>query len=166
MKIEQPVGLSTRYKFECFDKEGNLKWVEEVPNIVVNVGLNDLLDKYFKGSAYSAAHYVGLKSAGSPAAGDTMSSHAGWAENTGYSNATRPAFTPGTVASQSVDNSAARATFNINTTTTFNGAFLTTNNTKGGTTGILYGVADFSVARSLANGDTLLVTVTATAATV
>jgi hypothetical protein len=48
------------YRFECFDALGNLKWVEEVNNQVMTVGVNDLLTQYFKGSAYTAAFYVGL----------------------------------------------------------------------------------------------------------
>jgi len=155
--------VSSFYEFEARDKDGNLKWRESVPNIVVNVGLDDLLDKYFKGATYSAAFYVGLKNSGSAVAGDTMGSHGGWTENTTYSNGTRPTLTLGTVSGQSVNNSASRATFNINGTTTINGAFVTTNNTKGGTTGILYGAADFAASRSLGSGDTLYVTITLTA---
>ena len=52
------------YRVECFAPDGTSKWIEEVTNIVVNEGLNDLLNRYFKGSAYTAAHYVGLVGAG------------------------------------------------------------------------------------------------------
>ncbi len=71
------------YKIQCHDKDGNLKWEDEAPNLVVNVGLQDMNAKYFTGSAYTAAWYIGLYGAGAsntPAAGDTMSSHAGWTE--------------------------------------------------------------------------------------
>ena len=159
------VQMASNYKFEAYDKDGNLKWSEEVKNIVVNTGLDDLLNKYFKGSTYTAAFYVGLKNSGSAAAADTMASHSGWTENTTYSNANRQTLTLGTVSGQSVNNSASRATFNINGTTTISGAFVTTDNTKGGTSGTLYGAADFAVSRSLASGDTLFVTITLTAAT-
>jgi hypothetical protein len=130
----------------------------------VNAGLNDLLTNYFKGSSYTAAFYVGLKDSGTIAAGDTMASHSGWTEDANYSNSTRPALTLGSVASQSVDNSASKAVFNINGSTTIYGAFVTTNSTKSGTTGTLYGAADFSSSRSVINGDTLNVTITLTAA--
>jgi hypothetical protein len=158
--------MKTRYLVECRAPDGALKWRETIDNLVVNEGLDDLLDKYFKGSAYTAAHYVGLTD-GTPtvAAGDTMSSHAGWTEVQAYSEGSRQTFTPGTVASQSVDNSASKASFSINGTATVGGAFLTTNNTKGGTTGTLYGGGAFTGGdRSVANGDTLNVTVTATSA--
>lgn len=164
--LEQRVTLENHYVVEAFDSDGNLKWRDEFDNIVVTAGLNDALDKYFKGSSYTAAHYVGLTdSTPTVAAGDTMASHGGWVEITDYSQGTRPAFTPGTVSAGSVDNSASKAVFSINATVTVGGAFVTTNSTKGGSTGTLYGAGAFSGGdRSLINGDTLNVTVTATAA--
>ena len=156
------------FKIQCHDKDGNLKWEDEAPNLVVNVGLQDMNAKYFTGSAYTAAWYIGLYGSGStnnPAAGDTMSSHAGWTEVTAYSQATRPACTFGTptTANPSVaTNSASPASFSINGTTTVGGAFLTSNSTKSGTTGTLYSAADFSSPgdRSVVSGDTLSVTYT------
>ena len=156
------------YKIQCHDKDGNLKWEDEAPNLVVNEGLQDMNAKYFTGTTYTAAWYLGLYGSGatnSPAAGDTMSSHAGWTEVTAYSQATRPACTFGTptTANPSVaTNSASPASFSINGTTTVGGAFLTSNNTKGGTTGTLYSAADFSAPgdRSVVSGDTLSVTYT------
>ena len=96
---------------------------------------------------------------------DTMSSHGGWTEVTAYSQSTRPACTFGTptTANPSVaTNSASQASFSINATTTVGGAFLTSNNTKGGTTGTLFSAADFSSPgdRSVVSGDTLSVTYT------
>lgn len=157
------LGMASLYRFECFDADGNLKWTEEVHNTVVNTGLNDVLSKYFKGSAYTASFFVGLKDTGTIAAADTMASHAGWTEDATYSNSTRPALTLGSVASQSVDNSASKAVFNINGSTTIFGAFVTTDSTKSGTSGTLYGAADFGASRAVLSGDTLNVTITCTA---
>ena len=69
------------YTLECRDAEGNLKWGQDISNLVVNAGLQDMNAKYFTGSSYTAAWYVGLYGAGAsntPAASDTASSHAGW----------------------------------------------------------------------------------------
>ena len=44
------------YKVQCHDVDGNLKWEAEAPNLVVNVGLQDMNAKYFTGSAYTAQH--------------------------------------------------------------------------------------------------------------
>ena len=156
------------FTVQCFDKDGNLKWTEENHNLVVNVGLQDMNTKYFTGSGYTATWYIGLYGSGatnSPAAGDTMSSHTGWTEVTAYSQATRPAVTFGTATTADpsvITNSASPATFSINGTTTVGGAFLTSNNTKGGTTGTLFSASDFQSPgdRSVVNGDTLTVTYT------
>ena len=156
--------LKTRWHVQCLGPDGQEKWVEEFDNLVVNAGLDDSLDKHLKGSAYTAAWYVGLKDTGTPVAADTMASHASWATITPYSDATDPAATFGTVSGQSVDNSASKAVFNINATDTVFGAFLKDNSTKGGATGTLYGVGDFAASRGVANGDTLNVTITCTAA--
>lgn len=156
------------YKIQCHDAQGNLKWEAEAPNLVVNVGLQDMNAKYFTGTTYTAAWYLGLYGSGatnSPAAGNTMASHSSWTEVTDYSQATRPACTFGTptTANPSVaTNSASPATFSINATTVVGGAFLTSDNTKGGSTGTLYSAADFSAPgdRSVVSGDTLSVTYT------
>jgi len=153
---------------QCHDAQGNLKWETNAPNRVMNGGLQDMNTKYFTGSSYTATWYLGLygaASSNSPAAGDTMASHAGWTEQTGYSQATRPACTFGTATTADpsvITNSLAAAAFSINATTTIGGAFLTSNNTKGGTTGILFSAAAFAAPgdRNVVSGDTLSVTYT------
>lgn len=160
------LGIHTVWRFECRRSDGSLRWVEEVRNITVNVGLDDMLDKYFKGSGYTASFFMGLKDTGAPVAADTMASHASWPTITPYSNATDPAATFGVVASQSVSNSASPAVFNINATDIIFGAFLKDNNTKGGITGLLFGVANFAASQAVVNLDTLNVTVTITSQTI
>lgn len=159
-------GLSTHYLVECFGPDGVLKWTDEFDNLVVTAGLNDSLDKHLKGSTYTAAWYVGI-TAGTPsfAAGDTMASHGGWTEVTAYDEANRQTLTLGTVSGGSVDNSAAKATFTISSnSTTIGGAFVVTDNTKGGSTGTLYGGGAFTAGnKTLDDNDTLQVTVTFTA---
>jgi hypothetical protein len=165
--LTHDIKVRSRYKFECFDKNGNLKWLEEVDNLVTTAGKNDILTKYFKGSSYTATWYVGLvdnASFSAYAAGDVIGSHAGWLESSAYSNTNRPTLTLGTASSGSIDNSASVAVFNINATATIRGAFIVTDNTKGGTsTGTIYSEADFGASRSVVSGDTLNVTVTLTA---
>lgn len=153
---------------ECIGPDGNLKWRHETPNLVVNQGLQYMCGTALTSTTQITTWYLGLYGAGasnSPAAGDTMASHAGWTEAVPYSNATRPTctFATATTANPSVaTNSASPAAFNINATATVGGAFLTSNNTKSGTTGTLFSAADFSAPgdRSVASGDTLNVTYT------
>lgn len=160
-------GAGGVFSFKCYDKDGNLKWEESTHNLVVNTGLKDMNDKYFSGVTYSATWYLGLITGPAASttfiAGDTAATHTGWTESTAYSQATRPQVTFGaaTTADPSViSNSASPSTFSINGTATIAGAFLISNNTKGGTTGILFSEADFQSPgdRSVVNGDTLTVT--------
>jgi hypothetical protein len=81
------------FKAECFDQHGRLKWTLESKNIVVNVGLQYMAGAALTGTTQIPTWYLGLYGAAAtntPAAGDTMASHPGWNEFTGYSNATRP----------------------------------------------------------------------------
>jgi hypothetical protein len=157
------------FTFKCYDKDGNLKWEDKAHNLVVNEGLQFMNDEFFTGSSYTAAWYLGLVtgpgSGNTYAAADTMASHAGWAEDTDYSELVRQTATFGsaTLADPSViDNSSAVAVFSISGTTTIAGAFLTTDDTKGGTSGTLFSVSNFTTPgdRAVVSGDTLNVTYT------
>lgn len=143
-----------------------LKWTEEIDNLVVTAGLNLLLDSTLKTGASSPVWYVGLvdnASFSAYAAGDTMSSHAGWIEGVPYSNSTRVTWTPGSISGGSVSNSGSLAVFTINADLTLRGGFLTSNSTKSGSTGTLYGVGDFDYSRVVHSGDTLSAQITCTA---
>ena len=154
------LGLANYWKVTCLDKDGNIKWEENRKNLIATAGLNHILDVQFHATTQVTTWYIGLKGAGSAAAGDTMASHSGWAELAGYSG-NRKEWTEGAASSGSMTNSSS-VDFAITGTATVAGAFLNTAAT--GTGGTLYGVVDFSSARSVINGDTLQVTVTVTAA--
>jgi hypothetical protein len=161
----QATGL---FEIKCHDKDGNLKWEAQSKNLVVNTGLAYMAGSALTSTTQVTSWFLGLYGAGAsntPAAGDTMASHAGWTEVVAYSNATRVAatFAAATTANPSVvTNSASPATFNINGTTTVGGAFLTSGSAKSGTTGTLFSAADFGAPgdRSVVTSDTLSVTYT------
>lgn len=148
----------------CYDSEGNQKWVDMGSNLVVNTGLQDMNTKYFKGSSYTAAWYIGLVNGTSASTtfsgGDTLATHAGWTENSSYSG-TRPQVTFGnaTLADPSnINNAASLATFTMTANATIAGAFLC--NVASGTTGLLFSEADFQSPgdRTVVSGDVLNVT--------
>ena len=167
-KTGETAQATGKYYVECHDKDGNLKWTAESKNLVVNVGLAYMAGTALTSVAQITTWYIGLYGAGAsntPAATDTMSSHAGWTEVVPYSNATRVAatFVTATTANPSVvTNAASPATFNINATATVGGAFLTSDSAKSGTTGTLFSAADFASPgdRSVVSGDILSVTYT------
>ena len=163
-KNEFNLGLKNVWEVVCYDSNGAEKWREKNKNLVTTEGLNHVLSITLDGGTQITTWYVGLAGASTKAAADTMSSHSGWAVIAAYSESVRQTLTLGTASAGSIDNSASKAAFSINGTATVAGAFITSSNTKSGTSGTLYGVVDFSSSRSVISGDTLTVTVTLTAA--
>lgn len=112
-------------------------------NKTMTLGLDEINNKFWAGSSYTAALYMGLKGTGTPAAGDTSSSHSSWTEDQNYSQSTRPA--PSFSASSAgVKATSAAVVFTMNGVTDIYGAFISTLSTKGGTTGILVTAGDFT----------------------
>ena len=151
-KIHAGIKFHNTYLVECFDKDGNLKWTETASNLVTNEGLNDVLNKYFKGSTYTAAWYVLLKGTGTIAAADTLASHAGWTEFVSFSGSNRPAWGPAAAASGVMANTTL-FTYTLSATGTLAGGFVTSGQAKSGTSGTLWATA--LQTRSVTNGDTL-----------
>ena len=149
------------YHVECVGQVGQVKWTGDMSNLVVDEGLQDMNTKYFKGSTYTAAFFLGLITG--PASGttfapeDSLASHAGWTEFTSYTGS-RKAVTFGnaTDASPSLINSTGSpSSFAITGTAVVAGAFLCT--VASGTSGVLFSEADFDSPgdRSVVSGDTL-----------
>jgi hypothetical protein len=166
--MKQKTKVGSHWDFTCYNSEGNLKWKEEYDNLVVNEGLNDLLQKYFNGSSYTAAWKIGLKATGTVSAGDTQASH-GFTEITAYSTAggatsagLRPTAVLASASSQSVVTSTA-AVFSVIASASVAGGFLTTGTTVAGDGGVLYGAGDFTAIRTVINGDVINVSLTLTA---
>jgi hypothetical protein len=161
--MDETIGITGRYQVECVGPDGQIKWVDTIENLVVTVGKNDLLDKYFAGSAYTAAWYMGLVDGASTptyAAGDTLASHAGWTENTSYSGSNR--ITVAWNAASAGSKASTATSFSISATATIAGALLTVTQVRATTTGVLYSAGSFTGGnRSVASGDTLNVTYTA-----
>ena len=51
--VPEGMGVEGHYHVECRDAQGNLKWTEEFPNLVVAIGKQLMLDTLLKGSSYS-----------------------------------------------------------------------------------------------------------------
>ena len=152
---------------EHTNKDGKLLGVYKASNGITNVGKDKILDDMFNDGTQTAnsSWFVAIIDASgftALAAADTMASHSGWNEFTTYSEANRVAWGSGAAASQSTSNSSP-ATFNITGTATVKGVFITTVNTKSGTTGVLWATALFSSDVPVSNGDQLKVTYTVSA---
>ena len=177
---DETVGIEGIYHIECRDAAGNLKWSEEIPNLVVAVGKQLLLDTLLKGVSYSVTGpYLGLISGSTStfAATDTMTSHAGWTEFTNYTvggSAVRgtAVFASSTSTGASPSNVTSSAAASITYTITgaggtVGGCFLVTgpgaSSTQSNTSGTLYSAGAFSTAKITTAGDTVSVSYTTTA---
>lgn len=138
----------------------------EDDNLVVNEGLNSLLNVYFAASTQITTWYLGIFEANyTPVATVTAATIAtASTECTAYDETTRPEWQEAAAASQSITNSANRATFTFNATKQVYGAFLVSSNTKSGTGGTLFAAAQFSTSKSVVDDDQLLLTYTFSAA--
>lgn len=170
MDIQKEVMMAIRcgariggiFEAVCFRPDGSIRWKNIAHNLITNAGLDHILDVVLHGSTQITTWYVGLKNTGNPAAGDTLSSHGGWTENAEYTG-TRPEYVEAASSSQSITNSANKASFAITSDSqSIYGAFICS--AASGTTGTLLCVANFSSAKSADNGDTLEVTYTISAA--
>ena len=176
----EQVSIEGHYHVECRDKDGNLKWEESFPNLVVAVGKQLMLDTLLKGSAYTVVGpYLGLISGSGNtfSASDTMSSHAGWSEFTAYTvggSAVRgtAVFGSATSAGSTPTNVTTSAASAITYTITggggtVGGCFLVTGSgasaTQSNTSGTLYSAGAFSTAKITTAGDTVSVTYSTTA---
>lgn len=151
-----------RYRAECLDADGNVKWVEEFDNIVVDVGKRWMLDNALNTSATSATNvYMGLKGTGTPVNTDTMASHASWSElNITASSGARLSVSFAAASGNSKATSA-NVSFSVTAAgpTSVFGVFVvlgsTAVTTNGSTAGTLFSAGDFSSSRSVVSGDTL-----------
>jgi hypothetical protein len=152
-KSKSGIKVGGRFIAECYGKDGKLKWRDTIDNLVVTVGLQHILDVVFSAATQTDPWYVGLTdSTPTVAAGDIMTSHAGWVEITDYTG-NRKAYVE-TRTAQTESNSSSKASFAINNTVTVGGAFLVSDDS--GTAGILLcGGAFTGGDKSLSNGDTL-----------
>ena len=162
---ESCIKLEGFFIVEHYDCKGNLKGIHKTKNVITNVGKNSILDVGLGGVAQIDPWYIGLvNNAGFTAFAvtDTMSSHAGWTEWQSYTEANRVEWTSGAATAQSITN-ATPADFNQSASGTLKGIFITSNNTKGGTTGTLWSGASFATPIVVANTDLLKITYTVSA---
>lgn len=147
-------------KGKYYDRINDGEW-ECTQNLVVTEGLAHILNVALGSTAKPAGYYLALfNGATAPAANWTASNFPSVASEItstteGYTNATRPVWTPSVASSGSISNLSATASLTIATAATLSvtGAALLTNSTRGGTSGVLISATKFSSARTFQNGD-------------
>src|SRR5574338_267855 len=136
------------------------------PNMLVTEGLNKILDVHYRAQTPITAWYLALFTGNVSVASTWTAANA--TENTstteGYTNATRPAFTPYAAASAgSISNMDGSGngkvvfTFATASSVTVRGCAMLSTNTRGGTTGTLNSASRLAVDKTLTDGETLAV---------
>lgn len=147
----------------CRRPNGSIRWREHFQNLIVNQGLDELLNATLAAQTQHTAWYVGLlASSPSPAAAWTKT-EVGAADFVAYDEANLQTWTPnGASSGQAVTNSSSPATFTISTNgSTIGGAYLASANTKAveGGAALIYAAGAFTGGnKSADDGDTLEVT--------
>jgi len=176
--IPEGMGVDGYYHVECRDAQGNLKWNEEFPNLVVAIGKQLMLDTLLRtsGTYTTVGPFLGLiNNSTSFAAADTMTSKT-WTELTTYTvggSAVRgtavfaASSSSGTTPSNVTTSTATAITYTMTGSATVYGCFLVTGSgavsTISSTAGTLYSEGNFSTAKTVTSGDTVSVTYSTTA---
>ena len=176
------LGVHGQYHVVCHDKDGNLKWEENFPNLVVAAGKQLLLDTLLRttGTYTTVGPFLGLtKVSLTPVATDTMTTlvttnAAEFINYTVSSSAVRgtasfaASTSTGTTPSNVTTSAAAAITYTITGAGgTVYGCFLVTGSgavsTQSSTAGTLYSEGNFATAKVTTAGDTVSVTYSTTA---
>jgi hypothetical protein len=176
--IPEGMGVDGFYHVECRDAQGNLKWEEEFPNLVVAVGKQLMLDTLLRTSSTytTVGPFLGLiNNSTTFAAADTMTSKT-WTELTTYTvggSAVRgtavfaASTSTGTTPSNVTTAAATAITYTMTGSATVYGCFLVTGtgavSTLSSTAGTLYSEGNFATAKAVTSGDTVSVTYSTTA---
>jgi hypothetical protein len=165
----EATSISGYYVVECFGSDGQLKWKDDIHNLVTTVGKNLTMDTILGNSAAGAV-VMGLKGAGTAAVGDTQASHITWLE-VGLANAPTysgnrktPVFSAASGGSKTTSSA---VVFSMTGSGTVAGCFINIGGsaTIDDTTGTLFSAGDFTAgSKTVTSGDTLNVSYTATAA--
>jgi len=179
-KVPEGMGIEGWYHVICHDKDGNFKWEDKFPNLVVAGGKQLMLDTLLRGSAYTVVGpFLGLTNATlTPAATDTMTTLVGGGkEFTAYTvSGSAVRGTAVFAASTSTGSTPSNVTSSTATAITYTitggggtvyGCFLVTGtgavSTQSNTSGTLYSEGNFSTAKATTAGDTVSVTYSTTA---
>lgn len=159
MKMGSRMIWNGRVRYEVWERNRCIRKSPWYRNGLTQVAVNYILNVAIRGDAQTVFGFLGLIQSdnfATFAAADTMSSHAGWEEATAYDESTRPAWSP-PAATAGILANADPLLYTVNALKTFIGVFLTSDATKGGSTGILFSTALFDADLSLLVGQVIKV---------
>lgn len=147
-------------------RDGKLLSRDISKNVCTDEGLDALLDIMFHAATQLTTWYVLIFESDTTPDGDTTYAVPVFTESTAYDETERPAFDEAAASSQSITNSASKASFTMNATKTIYGAALVAGGTDADTKddqaggGTMYCASKFSSSKSVEDDDVLKVTIT------
>lgn len=148
---------------EYFGRVNGGAWEREGSNLVPTEGIAHILNVALGATAKPAGYYLALFNGGAtPAANWTAASFAATASeivsmDEGYTNATRPQWSPQAATTNTIDNFdvSVVAKVVIATASSLNvtGSALLTSSVRGGTSGVLISASKYAAPRTFQNGD-------------
>jgi hypothetical protein len=161
--------IGSIWDFECYDKNGKLKWEERNrPNMVTHEGIDFILDVMFHGTTACGTWYIFPVESDTTALA-TFTYHAidsQFTECTAYDEATRVEFNEAAASGQAITNSANKASFTMNDTKTLYGGALVTTSTKSdhesSASKVLFCYSKFDAGKTVESGDIFKIKVTIT----
>lgn len=156
------------FTLECYRK-GKLIWTDRCSNLLTNEGLDHMLDVTLHGKTLISPFYVVLSETNTTPLATHDYAVPGYTETTAYDEATRPEYEEAAASSQSITNTANKATFTIDATKTiYGGALVGGSSTKSDVTDaathVLLCSALLGTARAVLDDDVINVTYAVSAA--
>ena len=155
--MKSGIKLGGTFHVDAYDKKGRYKWSNVAKNMVMKVGIQNMLNATFAGATQINPWYVGLLSDTVVTNDRTMANIALATEFTGD----RPEYVD-VRSSETITNAAGKATLTCDKdATTVEGAFLASSDDMDGSAGVLLCAGVFSGGVKVADsGDKLVVTYT------
>lgn len=136
-------------------RDGKLLHSQEKKNIVVNQGLDHILNTEFCGGSAIGTWYIGVyKGNYAPIGTDTAATFPGNAQESNSYGQVRSQF-QAAEANQSANNNASPAVFTFTAADTIYGAFLISSQAVGSAQGVLFSAVSFGTARAVIANDQL-----------
>lgn len=154
--------LGLVYHFQCFDKDGRLKWESREENLIPDVGRDYFLNAALNGGTQYSTWYIGLYEADrTPEALDTLATLiADCQEITTYTTTAsqRLELVDDALSSGVWSNFSNVAEFEFTADKTVRGGFICSNVSQGGTTGVLLSAVKASSPKTIETDEILRVT--------
>jgi len=160
-KLLEKAKIGFVYRVEHIGADGEVISVEEIENLIPDVGRDYILNSSLLASSQYPAWYIGLYTAArTPVVGDDMTSFMTDAdESITYDGTVRLTLTPDALSNGLFSNAGSPAEFDYLTIAeTVRGGFIASSSSRGTSTGLLLSAVLFPTPKILAAGETLRVT--------